>query len=79
MLKQLKIRFILLAIISMTVTLIVAFTAVNITLRVRLANRTDEIIDVLHENGGFPMFNIQKYIPDTDTDTDIHILDLTRR
>ncbi len=73
MLKQLKIRFILLAIISMTVTLIVAFTAVNITLRVRLANRTDEIIDVLHENGGFPMFNIQKYIPDTDTDTDIHI------
>ena len=70
MLRQLKVRFILLAIISMTVTLIVAFTAVNITLRVRLANRTDEIIDVLHENGGFPLFNIQSFISDTDTDTD---------
>ena len=66
MLRQLKVRFILLAIISMTVTLVVAFTAVNITLRVRLANRTDEIIDVLHENGGFPMFNRQ--IADEDTD-----------
>lgn len=71
MLRQLKIRFILLAVISMTVTLVAAFTAVNITLRWRLANRTDEIIDVLHENGGFPMFNIQSYLPDTDTDTDI--------
>ena len=58
MLKKLRIRFILLAILSMTFTLILAFTVVNITLRVRLAERTDEIIDILHENGGyFPMFN----------------------
>ena len=58
MLKQLKVRFILLAMVSMTVTLILSFTAVNITLRVRLANRTDEIIQVLYENGGsFPIFN----------------------
>lgn len=59
MLKQLKIRFILLAIISMTVTLIVAFTAVNITLRAQLSLRVDQIIDVLYENGGsFPIMRI---------------------
>lgn len=58
MFKQLKVRFILLAMISMTVTLVIAFTAVNVTLRVRLAKITDEIIEVLYENGGaFPIFN----------------------
>ena len=56
MLRQLKIRFILLAVISMTVTLAAAFTAVNITLRVRLAARTDTIIEFLYENdGAFPI------------------------
>ena len=78
MLRQLKVRFILLAIISMTVTLIVAFTAVNINLRVRLANRTDEIIDVLHENGGFPLFNIQSLISDTDTDNNVGIFEFDK-
>ena len=73
MLRQLKIRFILLAMVSMTVTLVIAFTAVNITLRVRLAKQTDEIINVLYENGGFPMFNIQSFISDTDTDTEIGV------
>ena len=56
MLRLLKIRFILLAVISMTVTLTVAFTAVNITLRVRLAEKTDSIIEFLYENdGSFPI------------------------
>ena len=69
MLKQLKRRFILLAMLSMTVTLILAFTAVNITLRVRLAKRTDEIIDILHENGGiFPISNNMQFFYDTDSD-----------
>ena len=69
MLKQLKRRFILLAMLSMTVTLILAFTAVNITLRVRLAKRTDEIIDILHENGGiFPISNNMQFFYDTDRD-----------
>lgn len=58
MLKKLKFRFILLAMISMTATLIIAFTAVNITLRVQIAANTDEIIDTLYENGGqFSLFN----------------------
>lgn len=61
MYKQLKIRFILLAIISMTLTLGLAFTAVNITLRLRLAKRTDEIIDVIQENNGFPMFEVSDF------------------
>ena len=60
MLKQLKRRFILLAIISMTVTLVVAFTAVNFTLRHRMAARVDAIIDVLYENNG--SFPIDYYI-----------------
>lgn len=56
MLRQLKIRFILLAIISMTATLVLSFTAVNITLRVRLSSRVDGIIDYLYENNGsFPV------------------------
>ncbi len=56
MLRLLKIRFILLAVISMTVTLTVAFTAVNITLRVRLAEKTDSIIEFLYKNdGSFPI------------------------
>ncbi len=56
MLKKLKVRFILLSMISMTVTLVLAFTAVNITLRARVTNRTDRIIDYLYENGGsFPI------------------------
>lgn len=62
MLKQLKIRFILLAIVSMTVTLVISFTAVNITLRVQLSNRVDEIINVLYENGGsFPILRDFNY------------------
>ena len=56
MLKKLKVRFILLSMISMTVTLVIAFTVVNITLRARVTNRTDQIIDYLYENGGsFPV------------------------
>lgn len=56
MLKQLKQRFILLAVISMTVTLVAAFTAVNFTLRYRLSARVDNIINVLYENNGsFPV------------------------
>ena len=58
MLKRLKRSFILLAMISMTVTLIAAFSAVNIALRVQMSNNTDEIIDTLYENGGhFSLFN----------------------
>lgn len=67
MLKQLKIRFILLAVVSMTVTLVLAFTAVNITLRVRLSARVDNVIDVLYENGG--SFPIARHF---DRDADIH-------
>ncbi len=68
MFKQLKVRFIILAMVSMTVTLILAFTAVNVTLRVRLANRTDEIIDTLYENGGvFPIFNRTREDSDSDS------------
>ena len=67
MLKKLKIRFILLSMISMTLTLVVAFTAVNITLRARVTNRTDRIIDYLYENGGsFPV------IMDDDTNHLFH-------
>ena len=66
MLNKLKARFILLAIISMAVTLIAAFSAVNITLRYRLSARTDDIIDLLHTNGGFPMFNFNDAQPDND-------------
>ena len=66
MLNKLKARFILLAIISMAVTLIAAFSAVNITLRYRLSARTDDIIDLLHTNGGFPMFNFNDEQPDND-------------
>ena len=56
MLRKLKVRFILLSMISMTVTLVIAFTAVNITLRARVTRRTDQIIDYLYENGGsFPV------------------------
>ena len=56
MLGKLKVRFILLSMISMTVTLVLAFTVVNITLRVRVTMRTDQIIDYLYENGGsFPV------------------------
>lgn len=56
MLRQLKQRFILLAVVSMTVTLIAAFTVVNFTLRFRLAERVDTIINVLyHNNGSFPI------------------------
>lgn len=58
MLKKLKFRFILLAMISMTATLIIAFAAVNITLRCQISRSTDEIIETLYENGGqFPLFN----------------------
>ena len=58
MLKKLKFRFILLAMISMTATLIIAFAAVNITLRMQITENTDSIIDMLYENGGqFPLFN----------------------
>lgn len=71
MLNKLKARFILLAIISMAVTLIAAFSAVNITLRCRLSARTDEIIDLLHANGGFPMFNFSDTLSDTDSDTNL--------
>lgn len=53
MLKRLRKRFILLAIVSMTLTLVVAFTAVNFTLRYRLSSRTDEIIEILYENDGY--------------------------
>lgn len=60
MLKQLKRRFILLAIISMSVTLVAAFAAVNFTLRYRMAARVDTIIDVLYENNG--SFPIDYYI-----------------
>lgn len=61
MLRTLKVRFILLSIISMTVTLVVAFTAVNITLRARITSRTDNIIDFLYENGGsFPVITDEK-------------------
>lgn len=60
MLKQLQRRFILLAVISMAVTLIVSFTAVNFTLRFRLAVRTDGIIEILYENGG--VFPIDYYL-----------------
>lgn len=67
MLRKLQIRFILLSIITMTVTLVIAFTAVNITLRVRIANRTDSIIDFLYENGGtFPI------IPDEESKNLFH-------
>ena len=52
MLKKLKARFILLAMISMTATLVIAFLAVNITLRVSMTKNIDSIIDTLYENGG---------------------------
>lgn len=56
MLRQLKIRFIMLAMLAMTATLVLAFTTANITLRVRLSARIDSVIDVLYENGGaFPI------------------------
>ncbi len=60
MLKQLRRRFILLAVISMAVTLIVSFTAVNFALRFRLAERTDVIIEILYENDG--VFPIDYYL-----------------
>lgn len=72
MLKKLKARFILLAMVSMTVTLIIAFTAVNITLRVQMSQSTDIIIDTLYENGGH--FSLFKHADDrvfsSDSDTD---------
>ncbi len=56
MLRKLKVRFILLSMVSMTATLVIAFTAVNITLWARVTSRTDQIIDYLYENGGsFPV------------------------
>ena len=56
MLRKLKVRFILLSMVSMTATLAIAFTAVNITLWARVTSRTDQIIDYLYENGGsFPV------------------------
>lgn len=56
MFRQLKARFIFLAIISMATTLVVAFAAVNVTLRVRLSLRVDGIINYLYENNGsFPI------------------------
>lgn len=45
--------------VSMTVTLVAAFSAVNITLRVQVTRNTDSIIDMLHENGGH--FSIFRY------------------
>lgn len=57
MLRRLKFRFILLAMISMTATLIIAFTAVSITLRAQMSKNTDSIIETLYENGGqFSLF-----------------------
>ena len=56
MLRKIKVRFILLSMVSMTATLVIAFTAVNITLWARVTSRTDQIIDYLYENGGsFPV------------------------
>ncbi len=67
MLRQLKIRFIVLAMVSMTMTLIIAFTAVNITLRSRITKKTDEIIEILYENGGsFPIFSF----PEIDSENE---------
>lgn len=45
--------------VSMTVTLVLAFAAVNITLRVQVTRNTDAIIDILHENGGH--FSVFRY------------------
>ncbi len=56
MLKKLKWSFILLAMVSMTVTLVAAFTVTNFALRHGMSSRADEIIQLLYENDGeFPM------------------------
>lgn len=69
MLKRLKFNFILLAMLSMTVTLVLAFTVVNITLRVRMTSRVDSIIQVLYDNGGsFPIAYKSDLFDDTIED-----------
>lgn len=66
MFKKLKRRFITLAMISMAVTLIASFTAVNFSLRTKLANRADEIIAELYINGGsFPAIGRFDTLPES--------------
>ncbi len=62
MLKKLRFRFIFLAIVSMTVTLLVAFAAVNVTMRVQMYQKADAIIETLKENDG--RFKIFRYADD---------------
>lgn len=59
MLKVLKRRFIILAVSLMTLTLTIAFSAVNIGVRAAITSNTDELIELLYESGG--RFSIFKH------------------
>lgn len=52
MVRKMKLRFVLTAVLAMALTLGIAFGAVNILLRRELTERTDYIIELIHKNGG---------------------------
>lgn len=60
MVKKMKLRFILTAVLALALTLSIAFGAVNFQLRRELTERTDYIIELIYENDGeFPKY--EKY------------------